>query len=203
MVKNMSFCKKLQIIGEIYFEKHTPSFSEDELSPVEKSLQTVLPDALRAFYIQFGGNLDLLKCMHEIADPNELFLDNNILMIAKENQNVCAYGIDLGTQKPVYLDKRNHILQPIDQELEDFLLYLLAIQGAGFFHCVGKISVKNIDVIETHFFRLTKTDGEGAVFCRKSGIIAVAVGNDIFLSAKEDACMELLESESGLEIDYL
>lgn len=121
-------------------------------------------------------------------------------MIAKKNQNVCAYGIDLDTHKPVYLDKRNQILQPVNRELGDFLLYLLAIQGTGFFYCIGRIGVKFLKELEKHLLRLTSADGEGAVFCSRSGIIAIVVGSDIFLSAREDACMELFESESGLEI---
>lgn len=38
----------------------------------------------------FGKDLDLLKCMYNIASPKELNVESNILIIAKEYQNVCG-----------------------------------------------------------------------------------------------------------------
>lgn len=51
--------------------------------------------------------------------------------------------------------------------------------------------------------RLSNAEGEGSVFCSKNGLIGVVVGGDIFLTAKNDDCMEAFENESGLEMDYL
>lgn len=203
MSKKLTFNEKLQIISEIYCEKYNRSFSKDEMATVEKNLQITIPEPLREFYLIFGGNLGLLKCMYDIAAPRELYMENNILMIAKEYQNVCAYGINIDTQKPMYFDDSNNIVNTVNLDIEDFLIYLLAIQGTEYLPCIGKTDAKFTIELEKHLFRISETDGEGSVFCNKSGIIGVVVENDIFLSAKNDDCMEKLENESGLEIDYL
>lgn len=202
MQKSITFIEKLKIISEIYLNKHELSFSENEFMSIENNLQTKLPIPLREFYLMFGGNLDLLKCMYNIATPRELYIENNILMLAKENQNVCGYGINIDTQKIIYFDSSNNILETVNQNIEDFLIYLLAIQGTEYFHCVGKISTDSVVELERYLIRISKADGEGAVFCSTSGIIGFVVGNDIFLSAKNDDCMGELENESGLEIDF-
>ena len=199
----MTFPEKLQIISDIYFGKHTQSFSEDEIVSIEEHLQIALPIPLREFYFLFGGNSDLVKCMYYIAAPEELYVENNILMLAKEQQNVCSYGIHLDTQKPIYIDESNNITQPMDLDIEDFLIYLLALQGTAYFPCVGKIKTESAVELETYLFRLSKTDGVRSVFCSRNGIIGVVDKSDIFLSAKNDDCMEELENTSGLEIDYL
>ena len=44
---------------------------------------------------------------------------------------------------------------------------------------------------------------ECTVFCRQHEISATVAGSDIFFSAKSGTCIENLEMEFGLEIDYL
>ncbi len=203
MSKQITFNEKLQIISEIYFEKHNQSFSEDEIVSIENNLQITIPIPLREFYLMFGGSLDLLKCMFDIAAPRELYIQNNILMIAKEYQNVCSYGININTQKPMYFDDSNNIIKTVNQDIEDFLIYLLAIQGTEYLHCIGKVSAEITVELEKYLFKISKGNGEGPVFCSRDGIIGVVVGNDIFLSAKSDDCMEKLEDKSSLEINFL
>lgn len=84
MFNNMTFDEKLQIVRNIYFEKHCQSFSEDEIVCAEENLQFTMPLSLKKFYLMFGTDYDLLKCMYDIASPKELYMENNVLMIAKE-----------------------------------------------------------------------------------------------------------------------
>jgi len=203
MLGKISFDEKLQTISTIYFGNCDQSFSEDDFRIIENDLNVTIPVALRKFYLMFGGRVDFLKCMYNITLPREFYIENNVLMFAKEYQNVCAYGISIDTQKPIYFDISNDINEPVDQEIEDFLLYMLAIQGTEFSPCVGKISAKLATDLEEHLLKMSESSGEKAVFCSKDGVIGVIVGNEIFISAKSDECMEKFESDSGLEIDYL
>lgn len=203
MSEKISFDEKLQIVSEIYFENCNQSFSKDDFRIIENDLKITIPLALRKFYLMFGGKEDLLKCMYNIVLPRELYIENNILMIAKEYQNVCFYGISIDTQEPIYFDINNGITEPINLGIEDFLLYMLAIQGTEFFSCVGKVSAKFAIDLEKYLFKISDSNGEKVVFCSKDGVIGVVVGSEIFISAKSDDRMEKLENDSGLELDYL
>ena len=141
--------------------------------------------------------------MYDIIRPKELCVVDRILIIAKEYQNVCSYGIDIDTEKVIYLDESNHITKIMESDIEDFLIYLLAVQGTEFLPCIGKVSRKFIDKFEKNLFRVSKAAGEGAVYCGKKDIICVVVENDIFISAKNDDAMQKFEEISGLEVDYL
>lgn len=158
MSKNMSFREKLQMISEIYFENHKQTISEEEIASVENNLQITIPELLREFYFMFGNDVNLLKCMYDIATPRELYLENNILMLAKENQNVCSYGINLDSQKPMYFDETNNVVKTVEQDTEDFLIYLLAIQGTEFMQCVGKTNAKFAPELEKHMLRLSNAE---------------------------------------------
>lgn len=157
----------------------------------------------KEFYLIFGNDLVFLKYMYDIIRPKELCVVERILIIAKEYQNVCSYGIDIDTQKVIYLDESNHITKIMESDIEDFLIYLLAVQGTEFLPCGGKVSRKFIDKFEKHLFKVSKVDGEGTVYCGKNDIICVVVGNDIFISTKNDDAMQKFEEISGLEVDYL
>lgn len=203
MIKDLTFTEKLQIISAIFFENHKPSFSEDELMFIESRLQIILPAPLKQFYIMFGGDSDILKCMYDISSPDQLYIENNILFVAKEYQNVCSYGIDIGTLTLIYFDASNNITEPFNLDIEDFLIYLLAIQSTAYLPCIGQTDATYITKLEKCLFRISTVDGEGSVFCNKNGVIGLLTGDQILLSAKDDNCMETFENECGLEVDYL
>ncbi|MEE0265754.1 MAG: hypothetical protein UD936_09025 [Acutalibacteraceae bacterium] len=192
----------MQIIKDVYFENHCQFFSEKEIMNVENSLNIKLPESLRGFYLMFGNDLDLLKSMYNIALPEELYVQDNILILAKENQNICGYGINILNQKPVYFDCSNNILKEMNEDLEDFLIYLLAVQGTEFLDCIGSLDISVVSEIERYLIRITGAEGK-AVFCDRCGIICVDVGNSILICAKNDDYMESFEDATGLEVDYL
>lgn len=202
MLEKITFKQKLHIISEIYFETHKQSLFEDELVRIENNLKLKMPEELKEFYIMFGDDLDLLKCMYNIVSPKELNVENNILIIAKENQNVCGYGVNTITKKLVYVDTDNNIIKEINQGFDDFLIYLLAVQGTEYLDCIGTIDVGSIAEIEKHLTKLTESN-ERAVFCDRDSIIAVVVRDSIFICAKNDDCMEIFENKTCLEVDYL
>ena len=203
MLEKMSFKEKLEIINEIFFDQHKHLIEKNEMICIENKLQIVIPEAIREFYLMFGSDLALLKCMYNIASPNELCIVDGILIIAKEYQNVCSYGMDIYTQKVIYLDESNHVVKNIELDIEDFLIYLLAVQGTEFFSCIGKVNKKFIDRFEKYLLRVSKVNGEGAIYCGKDRMICVVTEENIFLSAKSDDIMEKFEMQSELEIDYL
>lgn len=203
MLERMTFIEKLEIIREIFGGQPKRGVSENEILCIEDTLQIVIPESLREFYLMFGDDLVFLKCMYDIIRPKELCVVDRILIIAKEHQNVCSYGIDIDTQKVIYLDESNQITKIMESDIEDFLIYLLAVQGTEFLPCIGKVSRKFIDKFEKNLFRVSKVAGEGAVYCGKKDIICVVAENDIFISAKNDDAMQKFEEISGLEVDYL
>lgn len=202
-MKKMTFNDKLKIMCDIFFNNHKKTLLEYELVFIENKLKIIIPEPLREFYLMFGKDLELLKCMYNIASPKELYVENNVLMIAKEYQNVCGYGINLDVQKPIYFDDSNNIIRIINLDIEDFLIYLLAVQSTQYLNCIGTIEVSFMNELKKYLVRITKVEGENAVYCSSNGIIAVVVKNNIFISAQNDDSMENFENQSGLDIDFL
>jgi hypothetical protein len=196
---NITFDEKLKLISEIYFGDKDQSIFDEDIKFFEAKIGFNLPLPLRKFYLVFGNGEKLLKCMYNIAIPAELYIENDILVFAGEYQGVCSYGINIDSQELMYID--NNTIEPVNQELEDFLLYLLAIQGTEFFHCICRISIEYADIIEKFLLRISC--GDKAVYCSKDGIIGFKSGSEIIISAQNDDCMEKFENESNLELDYL
>lgn len=203
MVEKLAFCDKLELICGLYSKNHKRTISEVAIDTIEKHLQITMPKALRDFYLVVGADVDILKSMYNIAAPQELYVEDNTIMLAVEYQNVCGYGIDLESERPVYFDISNNIREILEQDIEDFLVYLLAIQGTECLPCVGKISIDSVSNLKKCLSRLTKTEGDCSVLCSRNGIIAFMAGQEVFLCAQTDAYMEALEADCELEIDYL
>ena len=72
MLERMTFIEKLEIIREIFGGQPKRGMSENEILCIEDTLQIVIPEALRDFYLMFGDDLVFLKCMYDIIRPKEL-----------------------------------------------------------------------------------------------------------------------------------
>lgn len=160
-------------------------------------------EALGLFFALFAGQKDFMKCLYDIKLPEKLDAEDGFLLIAKEQQGVCAYGVEIATGKVFYLDDTNCVAEPLNRGMEDFLLWLIAVQCSQFRPCAGRITNCRED-LETRFRsqRITANSGDGAVYCFDGGAILAITGNDALVSAKEDSAMEAFEENSGFEVDY-
>lgn len=203
---SIGYNEKLQMIESVCFGEIESFCSEEEVLLASEKLDIILPDCFRLFYLRFGKQQEFLKCMYNIATLEELHVSSGILMFAKEYQNVCAYGIDVNTGKVLYIDQSNNIAEELEQDADDFLLFLLAMQTTQFLPCSAQIDtecLQSAEDLEEYLVRITKNLGDCSVFCNPEGIIAVMSGEEIFVSAKNDQCMDRFEMESGFEIDFL
>jgi hypothetical protein len=159
-------------------------------------------ETLRCFYAALSRHREFLKGLYEICLPEEAEISGDNLIIAREQQGVCSYGLDLASGKILYLDPAG-AAEPLDLSLEDFLLYLTALQSSGFCPCSGRIEDCS-KLLKEKFSdrRITETSKEGAVYCFEEGVVLAVSGNDAFASAADDADMEAFERLRGLEVDY-
>ena len=159
--------------------------------------------ALALFYALFAGEKDFMKCLYDIKLPEELDAEDGFLLIAKEQQGVCAYGVEIATGKVFYLDDTNRVAEPVNMGMEDFILWLIAVQCSQFRPCDGRITNCRED-LETRFRsqRITTNSCDGAVYCFDGGAILAITGNDAIISAKDDSTMEAFEEITGFEVDY-
>lgn len=194
----MGFDEKLKVVKEIYLGDFDYSISEGEIKEIEIKLNFNLPIPLKKFYLMFGKGGSLLSSYYKIAIPQELYIEDNILMFAGEYQGVCSYGINIDTKELMYID--NYINEPMNDDLEDFLLYLLAIQGTEFFPRSG-IIYSEVSEVEKHLIKIT--DSNNSVYYNKNGIIAFHDGKEFTFSAKDDDCFEKFVNDSNLDIEYL
>ena len=200
MKTQADFQEKLNILTAILFPGPPSADTGPEiLPPVPEGADH---KTLLCFGRALARHREFLKGQYEIFLPEEAEISGDILTIAREQQGVCSYGLDLASGKILYLDPAG-AAEPLDLSLEDFLLYLTALQSSGFCPCSGRIDgCRNLLKAKYSDRRITKTSGEGAVYCFEEGVVLAVSGNDAFASAADDAAMEAFERLRGLEVDY-
>lgn len=196
----MNFKEKLNMINKLYFNENYQELNTNNLTQIENNLKINLPRQLKEFYMIFSKKEEFLKIINNILLPNKLYIENNILVLVEENQNICSYGIEIKSHKIFYLS--NNFKEELEFDIEDFLIYILALQGTGYLDCVGELESNFIDIVKQNFIKITKTEEKGAVYCNKDAIL-VNTGNNIFICTKDDKTMEQIENKYNLLIDYL
>ena len=202
MYEKNEFLKRLELIHKIYFneEDYVKTISDDRIFAIEKKLNISIPEPLKIFYLLFGEKEKFLNCMYKIIPLEQLKIENKIVTIAVENQGVCSYGWDIKSNKIVYFMKG--YIEEIKLDIEDFILYLLAIQGTGFFSCVAQMDISEADLLDRYFFKISKVSGQYSVYCYHDKIIGFISKTDVFLSAKSDDIMNEVEKQYNLPLNY-
>ena len=202
MYEKNEFLKRLELIYKIYFneEDDVKTISDDRIFTIEKKLNRSIPEPLKIFYSIFGRKEVFLKCMYHIIPLEQLNIENEIMTIATENQGVCSYGWNFNSNKMVYL--MNNYTEEIELDIENFILYLLAIQGTGFFSCVAQMDISEADLLDKYFSKISKVSGQYSVYCYHDKIIGFISKTDVFLSAKSDDIMNEVETQHNLPLNY-
>lgn len=195
------FKEKLELINKLYFEEDNKNIlNKDKIFSIEKKLNISIPEQLQEFYIMFGNKTDFLECLYSIISPENLEVKNDILTLAVENQGVCSYGLNVKNQKTVYFN--DDYKEEIDLDIEDFILYLLAMQGTSFLECVVQTDILCLDILNKNFIKMSEIDGNYCVYCYTDKAIGFVSGNDIFLSAQGDEIVNDIEEKYGLQFDW-
>ena len=122
MYIDFSFQEKLQILYQgIFPDSHGRGIDVEHTQTDFEDFNEVLG----VFYAVFSARRDFMKCLYDIKLPEELAVENNIMLIAIERQGVCAYGVEMGTGRVLYLDHTNGVAEPMDMQIDDFILYLI------------------------------------------------------------------------------
>lgn len=196
-----NFKEKLELISKIYFEQDSKNIlNKDEIVSIEKKLNISIPEPLQVFYIMFGNKTDFLECLYSIISLEKLEVKNDILTLAVENQGTCSYGLNVKNQKIVYFT--DDYKEEINLDIEDFILYLLAMQGTGFLDCVVQTDTSCLDILNRNFIKMSEIDGNYCVYCYTDKAIGFVSGNDIFLSAQGDEIVNDIEEKYGLQFDW-
>lgn len=203
MYTNDSFQEKLNILYQCIFGDKKISVQNLNYGVSNQDFPFNWYEPMRSFYATFSQEREFMKCMYDIKTPDEVVIENNIMYVAKERQGVCAYGVEIDTGRVIYLDNTNNIAEPINMQIEDFILYLIALQSSQFCVCSGKLS-DCVETLESNFSnqRVSNNRNEGAVYFFSEGVILVTVGNDAFVSSRDDSFMEAFEETTSFEVDY-
>ena len=186
----LPFYNKLDMIRQIYGNE----MCVDE--PINIYLKILLHTSIKNFYQMFGANKPLLSAMYQVKSIEELVIEDDLIVLADEHQAACQLAINTKTWKPVYLDTENGICEELDQSLEDFLIWISAIQGIEYLPCAGTIGMENIPKLNKY---ATKISEDVWIF---DNLICVCVDDDIFLAANSDKQMETFEKTLNIEVNY-
>lgn len=203
MNKASGFQNKLQTLYQFIFEKAPDGDRESVYDLYVQGISEKGKNALSLFYSIFAEQKDFLKCLYDIKLPGELAVESNILLISREQQGVCAYGMEVDTGRVIYLDDTNGIAEPLNTEIEDFLLWQIAMQCLGFCECTGQIEdcFDSLNA-EHHSLKLTAASESGAVYYFSEGVLLAVDGDIAYVSAKDDEAMEAFEANTGFDVDY-
>jgi hypothetical protein len=119
--------------------------ADDELTMAEQRLGLRLPRLLREFYLRAGGREDLNKSHERLLEPNDLLIQDDVLVFYEENQAVVLWGIavsDIAESDPLVREAANSDSDPLQWSefcsLSKFLRYMLYWQGVcGGMPCTG------------------------------------------------------------------
>ena len=161
MKTQADFQEKLNILTAILFPGPPSADTGPEILPSVP--EGADHETLLCFGRALARHREFLKGQYEIFLPEEAEISGDILTIAREQQGVCSYGLDLASGKILYLDPAG-VAEPLDLSLEDFLLYLTALQSSGFCPCSGRIEDCS-KLLKEKFSdrRITDTSKEGEV----------------------------------------
>ncbi len=204
MMTHADFREKLNLLTGILFPDPSGTDAETEIQASSSApSETGRPqsETLRLFYAAFADHQDFMKGQYDICLPGEDETAGDLLILAREQQGVCAYGLDRSSGKVLCLDPAGRA-EALDLPLEDFLLYLAALQSTGYCPCGGLIRDCAYLLEEKYSdLRITGAAGEGAVYCFEEGVVLAVSGKDAYASAASGAAMEAFERLRGLEAD--
>lgn len=190
-----NFEEKLLGIYQIYFGENI-EFTDNIASMLDDEIKTLIPNELLYFYKLFYSKTSIMNGSYDIIEPQNLKVLNNTIMFAEEEQGVCGYLIDISSKDVYYFDDDT---KEKESSLEDFLIYLLAIQGTNFLCSQGLIS-KSEDI--TSFFKTFKAGNVNIYISQKYNTLGFDYDDEYIMLISNDE-LENFADDSNILIDYL
>ena len=221
-VSPVTFSEKLEELSQILLGKRSLALTVEQIEKAEARLGIRFPSALRAFYLRFGkgGKLMTAESMHTIMVPGDLepkssgsgeagleaLRQENSLVLACENQCLWTMYLDLYTGEP-WMDWGNGRQDCWGLDLEEVLLYLLAMNAVGFLpqaaECTIEDTPENRELLGRFFHFVV--EGKMAVFVNpERGVICVRDREDhVYICARRESEMTRLETDIDLQLSWL
>ncbi len=150
------------LLKDFVAEWHTPlkegdGYAAAELDAAEQRLGLKLQPALREYYLLVGQREDIVAKQNFLVSPDELEVQDGLLVFYSENQSVVEWGVRRRDLKlddpPVYLnDSGMHETpqKPIreNETLSAFVLQMLVLETACF-NKYGGNAIHNAEAVET------------------------------------------------------
>lgn len=192
----MSFKEKLSIVYNFIFDE------DISINDLKIDFNDNINEELNLFYTLFKDKKDFMKSYYDIKLPNEIITKNNMIVLAVENQNVCSYGYDMNTEKVIYIDDTNNIYESLDIEIDDFILYLIAIQCMGFLSSAVISDCSNLLKEKYSQNKITKVSDNMAVYYFDEKVLLFVDNNNGYIAFKDDKSAQVFENNTKLEVNY-
>jgi hypothetical protein len=190
-----------------------PGFAISDIVAAEHRLRVAFPESLREWYLKFGKLAHVWNVQDRLVSLAELQIEGNRLIIARENQDVVRWAIEVESlvhsDPPVVVsdqsDASAHHLAA--SSVTEFALQMLVLNAkfsdCDLFRANGQTTDDAISAIEHHLSRLPFTDlhwppfptrlyGDDAVFVEIDGLTW------LWITAREaskfDVVVQLAES---------
>lgn len=192
-----TFSEKILGIYNVYFGKNVKFYSE-ALSKFSVDIQKIIPEEMKLFYETFYYKNAVFEGMYDIVKPQNMRLVDGKVLFAEEQQGVCKYFVDLENNVVYYSDDSNFICEQI--HFDDFLLYILLIQGTGFMPEQCEVS-RSEELM--HFFNVFSIGDMKVYINVKRRILGYSFDeNTVHLMSKSESALDKLEQDSGILFEY-
>lgn len=201
-----SYEEKLDMMSIVLLGKRSMALPLSEIEKAEKRLETVFPDALKAFYLRFGkgGKLFCKESLNLIYTPKELEYssDSKHIILAQENQGLWQWCLHKETGQ-IDLDLGDGNWDDWEMDLEDTLLWLLAMQAVGFFphggECLLEQDEEDIELI-SHFFHFLTKEKFDVFVNPERRIIGCRDVDGLYIMASKESEIVRLEEITNIEV---
>jgi len=190
--------EKFKAIYTVYYGE-VPSLNYDPIFRLKEDVQQIIPEVMKYFYALFGKKQTIFSGTYRIPKLKELRSDDSKILIAEEEQGVCCYFYDLSDNAVYYSD--DSIYEKMDSPLEDFLIYLLAVQGTGI--CSYQCMVDKSEDFRP-FFRSFKVNETEIFVNKKRKILGFEYDSEnVCIVSKKEADLQKFIDDSDICADIL
>ncbi|MCC7420586.1 MAG: hypothetical protein IT428_09905 [Planctomycetaceae bacterium] len=184
------------------------AIGESTIETIEKSLNIVVPPALRDFYAVAGGERRFSRSHNRVLAPRDWFVSKGRLVFMEENQAVVLWGVSLRTSDddaPVSQAVNDDELtwSRVSRRCSTFLsvvLHLQAVYG-GFKHCAMARPPRGLKRRLMRNWTCHGTVNRLTAYSRPNQAACVEPDLGVLVGGKSGADLRAIESDLGLTFE--
>jgi hypothetical protein len=197
------------LVARVYRRpSETDGLSRATVAHAESRLGCRIPDRLRELYLHCGQREDLLRSHERLLAPDELRLEDGVLVFVEENQGLSEWGVRAGSADPHVERKdftRDPSWEPDHDHLSDFLMTFVFWQAVNGGAPAGGVATaddrvfqelsawREVKIAGSHWTQTRFYSAKNQLLCLvgTEDVSVLAAARDVESFAALDGCLEV------------